>query len=83
MYRAKIVVTLKKSVMDPQGATVQHALESLGYEGVQNVRMGKYIELDIAKEDRDKAEEQVDEMCNKLLSNPVIEKYHFDLEEVK
>jgi phosphoribosylformylglycinamidine synthase len=83
MYRAKIVVTLKKSVMDPQGATVQHALESLGYEGVQNVRMGKYIELDIAKEDRDKAEEQVDEMCNKLLSNPVIEKYHFDLEELK
>jgi phosphoribosylformylglycinamidine synthase subunit PurS len=83
MYRAKIYVTLKKSVMDPQGSTVQHALESLGYEGVQNVRMGKYIELDIAKDDRDKAEEQVDEMCDKLLSNPVIEKYHFDLEELK
>ena len=83
MFRAKITVTLKKSVMDPQGATVEHALSSLGYDGVGNVRMGKYIELDINLQDRDKAEEQVDEMCDKLLSNPVIEKYHVDLEELE
>jgi len=83
MYRAKINVTLKKSVMDPQGATVQHALESLGYTGVQNVRMGKYVELDVDSTDRARVEKQLNDMCGKLLSNPVIEKYHFDLEEVK
>ena len=64
MYRVKIHVTLKKSVMDPQGATIQSALESLGYQGVQNVRMGKYLELDLAQKDRGKAEKQIDEMCD-------------------
>ena len=83
MYRVKIHVTLKKSVMDPQGATIQSALESLGYQGVQNVRMGKYLELDLAEKDRGKAEKQIDEMCDRLLSNPVIEKYTYDLEELK
>jgi len=83
MYRVKIHVTLKKSVMDPQGATIQSALESLGYQGVQNVRMGKYVELDLAQKDRGGAEKQIDEMCDRLLSNPVIEKYAYDLEELK
>jgi phosphoribosylformylglycinamidine synthase len=83
MYRAKIYISLKKSVMDPQGATVQHALETLGYEGVENVRMGKYVEMDIFKEKREDAEKQVDEMCDKLLANPVIEKYSFEMEVLK
>ena len=83
MYRAKIYINLKKSVMDPQGTTVQHALETLGYEGIDNVRMGKYVEMDISKEKREAAEKQVDEMCDKLLSNPVIEKYTFEMEELK
>ena len=83
MYRAKIFVSLKKSVMDPQGTTVQNALESLGYEGVENVRMGKFLELDISKEKREDAEKQVDEMCDRLLANPVIENYSFEMEKLK
>jgi len=83
MFRAKITVTLKKSVMDPQGSAVQHALESLGYPDTENVRMGKFIELDVRQSDRDKAEKEVDEMCSRLLSNPVIENYRFELEALK
>ncbi|OGJ93719.1 MAG: phosphoribosylformylglycinamidine synthase [Candidatus Raymondbacteria bacterium RifOxyC12_full_50_8] len=83
MYRAKVVVTLKKSVMDPQGATIRSALESLGYSGVDNVRMGKFLEIDIAETTRDKAEKKLDDMCGRLLSNPVIENYTFEMEELK
>ncbi|OGS36062.1 MAG: phosphoribosylformylglycinamidine synthase subunit PurS [Elusimicrobia bacterium RIFOXYB2_FULL_49_7] len=83
MYRAKIHVTLKKSVMDPQGATIRTALESMGYNGIHNVRMGKYLELDIDRPERKDAEKEVDEMCDRLLSNPVIEKYTYELEALK
>jgi phosphoribosylformylglycinamidine synthase len=83
MYRARIFVTLKKSVMDPQGATVGRALESMGYEGVENVRIGKFLEMDVQKNSREEAEKQVDEMCDRLLSNPVIEKYTFEMEALK
>ena len=83
MYRARIFVTLKKSVMDPQGAAVGRALESLGYEGVDNVRIGKFMEMDVKKASREEAEKQVDEMCHRLLANPVIEKYTFEMEALK
>jgi len=83
MFRAKVYVTLKKSVMDPQGETIRSALGSLGYEGIDKVRIGKFLEVDVARSTRQEAEGQVDEMCSRLLSNPVIEQYRFELEELK
>ncbi len=77
--KAKVYVTLKKSVLDPQGKVVQQALESLGFSGVSDVRMGKYIELDLGAVDRAKAEERVKSMCEKLLANTVIEEYRYEL----
>jgi len=81
MYKATVNVTLKKSVLDPQGKTVLHALETLGFQGVKDVRVGKYFELAIDEEKREKAEEQVRLMCDKLLINPVIEDYSYKLNE--
>ncbi|MGE4528900.1 MAG: phosphoribosylformylglycinamidine synthase subunit PurS [Rhodospirillaceae bacterium] len=78
--KAKVHVTLKQGVLDPQGKAVQHALASLGFTGVGDVRQGKFIELDIAETDAAKAKAQVEEMCKKLLANTVIENYAIDLE---
>jgi phosphoribosylformylglycinamidine synthase PurS subunit len=83
MYLAKIYVTLKPTVNDPQGLTVRGGLHSLGFENVQSVRVGKYMEVRLDRADRAKAEEQVREMCHKLLANPVIEDYRFELEDIK
>jgi phosphoribosylformylglycinamidine synthase subunit PurS len=80
MTRAKIRVTLKPTVLDAQGAVVEHALHALGYEDVRQVRMGKYIELDLA--DGAASEAQVREMCDRLLANPIIESYAIELEPV-
>ena len=77
--KAKIVVTPKKAVLDPQGKTVQSALAHMGYTGVGAVRVGKYLEIELTG-DRESAHHQVDEACHKLLSNPVIEDYRFELE---
>ncbi len=77
--KAKIHITLKNGVLDPQGKAIQHALGSLGFGGVDNVRQGKYIELDIAETDAAKARETLDAMCRTLLANTVIENYHIDL----
>lgn len=78
--KAKVHVTLKSGVLDPQGKAIGHALESLGFEGVGEVRQGKVIELDLAETDPDKARAQVGAMCEKLLANTVIENYNIDLE---
>ncbi len=78
--KAKVHVTLKPGVLDPQGKAVHHALEALGFTGVGGVRQGKYIELDIAETDAAKAKAQVEEMCRKLLANTVIENFAIDLE---
>lgn len=78
--KAKVHVTLKAGVLDPQGKAIGHALESLGFEGVGEVRQGKVIELDLAETDPDKARAQVGTMCEKLLANTVIENYDIDLE---
>jgi len=83
MYLAKIYVTLKPTVNDPQGLTVRGGLHTLGFESVQSVRVGKYIEIRVDIADRAKAEEQVHEMCDRLLANPVIEDFRFELEEIK
>ncbi|MGR3270366.1 phosphoribosylformylglycinamidine synthase subunit PurS [Thalassococcus profundi] len=74
--KARVFVMLKDGVLDPQGAAVQHALGGLGFEGVEGVRQGKVIELDLAK---GTTEETVREMCEKLLANTVIESYRIEM----
>ncbi|HYT60714.1 MAG TPA: phosphoribosylformylglycinamidine synthase subunit PurS [Haliangiales bacterium] len=78
--KAKIIVTPKKAVVDPQGKAVQNALEQLGYGGIHAVHVGKYLEIELNGADRETARRQIDEACHKFLSNPVIEDYHFELE---
>ena len=79
--KAKVHVTLKKGVLDPQGKAVGNALASLGFNGVNDVRQGKYIELDLDETDPAKAREAVDAMCRQLLANTVIENYAIDITE--
>lgn len=81
MYKVKVFVTLRESVLDPQGSAVQHALHSMNYKEVNDVRIGKYMELTIEKTERD-LDATVREMCEKLLANTVIEDYHYEVEEV-
>jgi phosphoribosylformylglycinamidine synthase len=78
--RARVYVTLKEGILDPQGKTVLGALKSLGYEEVADLRIGKYMELVLDGEDRDKLEARLLEMCEKLLANPIIEDYRVELE---
>ena len=78
--KAKIHITLKPGVLDPQGKAIEHALGNLGFDGVNDVRQGKYIELDIAETDADKARAAVNAMCDKLLANTVIENYAIEIE---
>ncbi len=80
LYKAKIYITLKPTVNDPQGLTIKGALHNLGFTRVLSVRAGKYMEVCIGEDDEQKARLQVKEMCHRLLSNPVIENYRFDLE---
>jgi len=82
MFLARVYVTLKPTVNDPQGLTIRGALHSLGFTDVQSVRAGKYMEIRLSAADRTQAEAQVAEMCRKLLANPVIEEYRFELEEL-
>lgn len=78
--KAKIIITPKKAVLDPQGKTVQSALEHMGYAGIQAVHVGKYLEVELNSADRESARRQMDEACHKFLSNPVIEDYRLELE---
>ncbi|MEM1300134.1 MAG: phosphoribosylformylglycinamidine synthase subunit PurS [Pseudomonadota bacterium] len=77
--KARVHVTLKTGVLDPQGEAIRHALGSLGFDGVDGVRQGKVIELDLTESDRTKAEASVKDMCEKLLANTVIENYQIEL----
>ena len=77
--KARVHVTLKPGVLDPQGAAIQQALGNLGFAGVSDVRQGKYIVLELAETDRRKAESAVRAMCEKLLANTVIENYRIEL----
>ncbi len=81
-YLAKVHVTLKPLVNDPPGLTIQGSLHSLGFSSVKSVRMGKYLEINIEAGGKAEAEAQVKEMCQRLLANPVIEDYRFDVEQV-
>lgn len=78
--KAKIVITPKKAVVDPQGKAVQNALEHMGYTGVGAVHVGKYLEIELAGSDHDAARKQIDDACHRFLSNPVIEDYRYELE---
>ena len=78
--KAKIIITPKKAVLDPQGKTVQNALAHMGYADVGAVHVGKYLEIELTGTDRELARKQVDEACHKTLSNPVIEDYRFEIE---
>ncbi len=78
--KAKIYITLKNGVLDPQGKAISGALEHLGFKGVNEVRQGKYIEVDFAGSDKKKAEAEIDAMCKKLLANTVVENYRFEVE---
>ena len=78
--RARVHVTLKNGVLDPQGQAIAHALGSLGFDGINDVRQGKVIELDLDEPNADAARTTVTEMCEKLLANTVIENYRIELE---
>ena len=77
--KAKIHVTLKQGILEPQGKAIEHALDSLGFKNAGNVRVGKYMEVDVNEADRAKADAQVKQMCEKLLANTVIEDYRYEL----
>ena len=74
-YVARVDITLKPGIADPQGQTIEKALPALGYSGVKNVRVGKLIEMEVEAATPDEAETRVNEMCERLLANPVIESY--------
>ena len=78
--KAKIIITPKKAVVDPQGKTVQSALEHMGYTGVGAVHVGKYLEIELTGTDREQARQQLDQACHKFLSNPIIEDYRLEIE---
>ena len=78
--KARVRITLKPGVLDPQGKAIAHSLATLGFDGVREVRQGKYIEIDLAETDRARAQQLVEEMCGSLLANPLIETYKVDLE---
>jgi phosphoribosylformylglycinamidine synthase subunit PurS len=80
IMKAKIVITPKKAVLDPQGKSVQNALAHIGYTGIGSVHVGKYLEIELAGADKDGARKQIEDACHKILSNPVIEDYRFEIE---
>lgn len=81
-YQCRIYVTLRPSVLDPAGTAVRSGLKQLGYEGVEQVRIGKYIEVSLVARDEAEARRQLDGMCDQLLANPVIENYCFEITAV-
>jgi phosphoribosylformylglycinamidine synthase PurS subunit len=83
VFVSKIIITLRKSILDPQGKAVQHGIHSMGYDVVDDVRIGKSIEFRLNTDSRTEAEKVTGEVCQKLLSNPVMEDYSFAVEEVE
>ncbi len=80
MYKVKVYITLRESVLDPQGSVVKNALHSMEFTEVEEVRIGKYMELSLPSSVKN-VEAAVEEMCNRLLANPVIEDYRYEIEE--
>ena len=81
MIKAEVYVSLKETLSDPEGLTIKHALESLGYKGLEGVRIGKLIKIELDYNDKDRANREIKEMCDNLLANPVIEDYNFKISE--
>ncbi len=79
MLKAQIYITLKRTVADPQGLTIKHALESLGYKNLTDVRIGKLVIIELNFKDKIRAEKEISEMCKNLLANPIIEYYKFEI----
>ena len=82
MFLAEVFVTLKPTVNDPPGITVMGAVQNLGFNSVVGVRIGKFLEIRLAETNRNKAEKLIEDMCQKLLANPVIEEYRYELKEL-
>ncbi len=80
MASARVYITLKEGILDPQGKTVLRALKSLGYDEVEDLRVGKYMELKLSGDDKAKLEERLGEMSEQLLANPIIENYRMEVE---
>ena len=78
--RVKIFVSLKNGVLDPQGKAVEQSLHTLGYKEVHDVRVGKFVDLNLQADSREAAEGRIREMCDRLLANPVIENFHYEIE---
>ena len=78
--KAKIIVMPKKTVLDPQGKTIKHALESMSFSGIKDVRVGKFIEIELEGGNKAELQKKIDEACHRLLSNPVIEEYSFEVQ---
>ena len=83
MFEVKINITLKRTVSDPQGLAIKHALEALSYQSLEEVRVDKLITIKISSGDKEKIKQRVDQMCRKLLANPVIENYSFRIKKIK
>jgi phosphoribosylformylglycinamidine synthase subunit PurS len=80
LARARVFITLKEGILDPQGKTVLRALKSLGYDEVEDLRIGKYMEVELAGDDKAVLEERLGEMSEKLLANPIIENYRMEVD---
>ena len=78
-FKAEIFISLKPTVSDPQGMTIAGGLEQLGFESIEEVRAGKFVEMSLAAETLDSAKDMVADMCDKLLANPIIENYRFEI----
>ncbi|HSL90641.1 MAG TPA: phosphoribosylformylglycinamidine synthase subunit PurS [Ignavibacteriaceae bacterium] len=83
MYKAKVLIKRRPSILDPQGKAVEKGADHLGLKNIKNTRIGKYIEFDLDVKDKAAAEKEVKEYCSKLLANPIMEDFDFTLEEVK
>ncbi len=82
-WLVKVTIQLKESILDPQGQAVKSGLEALGYKNIADLQVGKYIELTVSDEDEEQeVSTQVEEMCQRLLANPVIEDYNYEIEEL-
>lgn len=82
MFKVSVYVTPKRGVVDPQGAVIERALPALGHSGASDIRVGRYITLQVDGSDPEKIEADVDDMCRRLLANPIIEDYRFEISSV-
>lgn len=79
--KVRIYVTLKEGILDPQGKAVQHSLHTLGHPGAEDVRIGKYIEIKMNDKSKETVEEEIKDMCRRLLANPIIEDFRYEIDK--